>query len=287
MDFEKEKLEKQLNGLTKAALIKKAQEYNLYHLNDSFKPKYIIDEIIVAAEEIARSEKIAKASINAKSKSIRPKDKPLFKDGISFKSPKYLEDYLLNISNIRGLDSSEEAELLQLSSRGADIIRRKMDAVKKTQEGIINELESQGCLLHLLSKNELQEYCRNIGIELSLKEDKYDLICQIELADNISLAAESGTEYTISKRYRKTYLKKLKYVDKVKRKLDEIKVSQENNKEELKSIEQRIKIINQRKEEEELVEAAEKYRKKKEVEATNVKREAAKKAKEILRKSFF
>ena len=277
------KLRDYLDTLTLSGLINFGKkEFGLQHLNKDIKRTSITEQIIEADRRNRAA--AGKGSVKRKVNYSR--------DGISFKSKKDLDDYLLNIAKETGTLSAAEKESFTSNER------RKLAKLKIAQKEIINDLESQGCLLYLLSKNELQEYGRNIGIELSLEDDEYDLIYQIESAegemDGVTSQDDKSffrSEKARTKKYRNAHLNKVKYSENAKRRLDELKMAQEKVREDLKLIEHQIEIKRQRKEALELEKSIQKHRAKAEATdkavAANVKREAARKAKDSLKKRFY
>jgi hypothetical protein len=176
------------------------------------------------------------------------------------------------------------------------VLNRQIDDIKKTQEKILNDIESNGCLLFLLSNNELHDYASNTGIELNKDQSHYELMYQIEIAEGTLDTSQGKWNFrsmdeVIVKRFRKIYKNKVKYVESANLQLNH-----------LKSRLDEANRIKQKHEEKNLQESIHKYKielelnekritEKEKVEerriAENLRKEAASKAKENLKKRFF
>ena len=187
------------------------------------------------------------------------------------------------------------AEELELS-KPIIVLSRQIDEIKKSQEKILNDLESEGCLLYLLSNSELHDYAKNTGIESNNDQGHFEVMHQIALAEGNIDPSQANWNFNtmdavIVKRFRKIYKNKVKYVKSANDQLNHLKSRMdEANK-------------NKKKQEEmDLQEAIEKYKielsikekriaeKKKAEEkriAENLRKEEVSKAKENLKKRFF
>ena len=176
------------------------------------------------------------------------------------------------------------------------VLNRQLDDIKKTQEKILNDLESKGCLLYLLSNSELHDYAKNTGIDLNYDQGHFEVMHQIALAEgNIDTSQANwnfkSMDAVILKRFRKIYKNKVKYVKSANDQLNH-----------LKSRLKEANRIKKKQEEKDLKEAIKKYKieleieekriaEKKKVEekriAENLRKEEVSKAKENLKKRFF
>ena len=187
------------------------------------------------------------------------------------------------------------------------VLNRQLDDIKKTQEKILNDLESKGCLLYLLSNSELHDYAKNTGIDLNYDQGHFEVMHQIALAEgNIDTSQANwnfkSMDAVILKRFRKIYKNKVKYVksandqlNHLKSRLKEanrIKKKQEEKdlKKEIKKYKIELEIEEKRIAEKKKVEEKRIAEKKKVEEkriAENLRKEEVSKAKENLKKRFF
>jgi len=203
-------------------------------------------------------------------------------------------------------EAANKAEKLKQSDP-IYVLNRQIEDIKKTQEKILNDIESNGCLLFLLSNNELHDYASNTGIELNKDQGHYELMYQIELAEGtldtsqVHLLFRSMDE-VIVKRFRKIYKNKVKYVESANLQLNHLKsrldeANRIKQKQEEKNLQESIhkykielelnekRIAEKEKAEERRI--AEKEKAEERRIAENLRKEAASKAKENLKKRFF
>jgi len=134
------------------------------------------------------------------------------------------------------------------------VLNRQLDDIKKTQEKILNDIESNGCLLYLLSNNELHDYAKNTGIELNNDQGHFEVMYQIELAEGTIDTSQANWNFktmdaVILKRFRKAYKNKVKYVESANNQLNHLKFRLEE-----------ANRIRQKQEEKALEESIEKYK---------------------------
>jgi phosphoenolpyruvate carboxylase len=208
------------------------------------------------------------------------------------------EAYRAKLKNINEKKKAEEkriAEELELSNP-IIVLNRQIEEIKKSQEKILNDLESEGCLLYLLSNRELRDYAKNTGIEINNDQGHFEVMHQIALSEgNIDTSQPNwnfnSLDTVIVKRFRKIYKNKVKYVKSANDQLIHLKSQMD------KALKDK-----QKQEEMDLQEAIDKYRieleikekriaeKKKAEEkriAENLRNEEINKTKENLKKRFF